>query len=582
VKKLVAIVILLASALPVLASVGLDVNVQPRGGAEWVTDSGQTVSVTRLAFLLSDFRLQTEYGPWIKLTGQYALIDATQNRLSFRLEDIPSGRYRRIAFTVGLDEKVNYADPSQWPADHALNPLVNTLHWSWQGGYVFFALEGHYNGTAGFSLHLAKPPNQTPITIDTLLDLRQDGRTDVMLDVPMLLSGIQFAADASATHSRDGDLLAVAFRGNIAHAFAPSSGSSPLQAKEEDQSDTTKPVVLIAANATLYHFRVPAGFPIPALPRDNPLTVEGVALGKQLFNEKLLSRDDTLSCASCHQEAHAFSDRRRVSVGVDDLPGTRHAMPLFNLAWKRQFFWDGRASSLRQQVLMPIQDDREMHESLECLLGKLAAAGYSEQFELAFGSRKIDADRVARALEQYVLTLVSFDSKFDRALKGQATLSDEEKRGFQLFVTEYDPRHGFTGADCFHCHGGPLFSDFRFTNNGLDAEPSDTGRERVTGSAGDRGKFTVPSLRNVAVTGPYMHDGRFQTLEEAVDHYCTGTKRSATLDPNLAKHPDGGVPLSADDKKALVAFLKTLTDVALEGTPPVEPPVTVVVSADNR
>jgi cytochrome c peroxidase len=267
-----------------------------------------------------------------------------------------------------------------------------------------------------------------------------------------------------------------------------------------------------------------------------------------------------VSCASCHQEAHAFSDSRRFSVGVDNLPGTRHAMPLVNLAWKRQFFWDGRASSLREQVLMPIQDNREMHEPLERLAGKLESAGYSEQFERAFGSSEIDADRVARALEQYVLTLVSFDSKFDRALKGQAMLSDDEKRGFQLFVTEYDPRHGFTGADCFHCHGGALFSDFRFTNNGLDAEPGDMGRERVTGSAYDIGKFAVPSLRNVALAGPYMHDGRFKTLEEAVDHYCTGTKRSATLDPNLAKHPDGGVPLSADDKKALVAFLKTLTD----------------------
>jgi cytochrome c peroxidase len=234
-------------------------------------------------------------------------------------------------------------------------------------------------------------------------------------------------------------------------------------------------------------------------------------------------------------------------------------MPLFNLAWKREFFWDGRASSLRQQVLMPIQDGKEMHEPLEELVGKLAAApGYADQFEKAFGSREINADRVARALEQFVLTLESSDSKFDRALKGRVELSEEEKHGFELFMTEYDPQRGFTGADCFHCHGGPLFSDFRFTNNGLDADPSDTGRERVTGNALDKGKFAVPSLRDVALTAPYMHDGRFQTLEEVIDHYCIGTKRSETLDPNLAKHPDGGVPLSVNDKKALVAFLRTL------------------------
>jgi cytochrome c peroxidase len=581
-KRLLTIAILLVSALPVFASVGLDVHTQPHGGAEWVTDSGQTVTVTRLAFLLSNFRLQTEYGPWIKLTGQYAYIDASQNRLSFRLENVPSGTYKQIAFTVGLDEKVNYGDPSQWPADHPLNPLVNTLHWSWQGGYVFFALEGHYNGNAGFSLHLAKPQNRTRITMEGPIDLHQDGRIDVALDVPRLLNGIRFAADASATHSRDGDALAVAFRENVGRAFSLSDESSVVQVNNTVSSEPVKPVVFIAANATPYHFRVPAGFPIPSLPRDNPLTVEGVALGKRLFNEKLLSRDDTLSCASCHQEAHAFGDSRRFSVGVDNLTGTRHAMPLFNLAWKRQFFWDGRALSLRQQVLMPIQDNREMHEPLERVVDKLKTAGYADDFSMAFGTHEIDAERVARALEQYVLTLVSFDSKFDRALKGQVTLSEEEKRGFQLFVTEYDPRTQQYGADCFHCHGGPLFSDFRFTNNGLDAEPKDNGRERVTGSAGDKGKFAVPSLRNVAVRGPYMHDGRFKTLEEAVDHYCTGTKRSATLDPNLAKHPDGGVPLSADDKKALVAFLKTLTDSSFESNPPVEPPVTMVASTDRH
>jgi cytochrome c peroxidase len=145
-------------------------------------------------------------------------------------------------------------------------------------------------------------------------------------------------------------------------------------------------------------------------------------------------------------------------------------------------------------------------------------------------------------------------------MNGAAKFSDEEQRGFELFNTEYDPYHGQFGADCFHCHGGPLFQNQSFANNGLDAQFADQGRYAVTKREGDRAKFAVPSLRNVAVTAPYMHDGRFRTLEEVVEHYCTGMKRSATLDPNLAKHPDGGVPLSAADKRALVAFLKTLTD----------------------
>ena len=185
---------------------------------------------------------------------------------------------------------------------------------------------------------------------------------------------------------------------------------------------------------------------------------------------------------------------------------------------------------------------------------------YPALFAAAFGSPEITAEKIALALENYLLTLTSFDAKFDRVLRGEGKFTTEEQRGFELFSTEYDPRRGQFGADCFHCHGGPLFQSQSFANNGSDGAFTDIGREKVTGKASDRGKFSVPSLRNVALTAPYMHDGRFRTLADVVEHYSTGIPRSATLDPNLAKHPDGGVPLSADDKRALVAFLKTLTD----------------------
>jgi cytochrome c peroxidase len=515
----------------------------------YTDQAGQTVSVTRLAFLLSDFRLQTGDGRWTELQEEFAYIDAGRGRLEFRLENVPPDSYKQLAFTVGLDEKTNRADPTRWPADHPLNPVLNTLHWSWQGGYVFFALEGHYDNEAGFSLHLATSTNQTPVALAVPLELRRDTHLDVALDVLGLLDSIRLAPDAAATHSRAGDPLAAAFRANIARAFT--AGAISVVNNPAPAAVTQ---ALIATNATLYQFHLPVGFPIPPLPRDNPLTVEGVALGDRLFHETLLSRDNTLSCASCHKPEHAFTDSpRRFSLGVDKLEGTRNAMSLFNLAWKTRFFWDGRAPSIRVQVLGPIQDAKEMHESIDRVVEKLAAApGYPEQFEKAFGSRTIDADRLGRALEQYVLTLTSYDSKFDRAMRGQAQLTADEKRGFELFATEYDPRRGLKGADCFHCHGGPLFSDFRFLNNGLD---------------GVTNRFVVPSLRNVAVTGPYMHDGRFATLEDVVEHYSTGVKRNPQLDPNLAKHPDGGVPLSAADKRALVAFLKTLTDERFGPTP---------------
>ena len=266
-------------------------------------------------------------------------------------------------------------------------------------------------------------------------------------------------------------------------------------------------------------------------------------------------------------------------------------MPLQNLAWKSSFFWDGRAPTLRAQVLMPIQDHTEMDESLTNLIAKLSSTAmasvpasptysrienenasvlagtlalptnnYPALFTAAFGSPEITAEKISLALEQFVLTLTSFDSKFDQAMRGKATLNPSEQRGFELFMTEYEPRTGQFGADCFHCHGGADFSTHSFANNGLDAEPKDAGRAEVTRKDADRGKFAVPSLRNVAVTAPYMHDGRFRTLEEVVEHYSSGVRRSDTLDPNLAKHPPGGLQLSAEDQAALVAFLRTLTD----------------------
>jgi cytochrome c peroxidase len=331
---------------------------------------------------------------------------------------------------------------------------------------------------------------------------------------------------------------------------------------------------------TPYRFELSRLFPIPDLPRDNPLIAERVTLGERLFHEARLSKDNSISCASCHDAGHAFSDSRQYSLGVRDQAGTRNAMPLFNLAWKNAFFWDGRAPSLRAQALMPIQDHAEMDEALTNVVAKLANRNQEPQnsqpdrrlltpvttktypalFLAAFGTPEITPEKIALALESFLLTLTSFDSKFDRALLGEIELSAAEKRGFELFMTEYDPRREQFGADCFHCHGGPLFQSQTFANNGLDSNFPDPGRAKITGRESDRGKFSTPSLRNVALTAPYMHDGRFKTLEETVEHYATGLQRSATLDPNLAKHPDGGVPLSEADKRALVAFLRTLTD----------------------
>jgi cytochrome c peroxidase len=552
----------------------LQIEISPKVSGETVqpaslryqTSAGEKFSITRVSYLVSDFALQRNDGSWLEIFNSVAWLDLAQNRNSLRLENIPAGEFRSLRFSVGLNTNLNHADMAQFPAGHPLNPTVNGLHWSWQGGYVFLAVEGLWRNAAGqfdgWAYHLARDTNCTRVILAAPLAIANETKLELDFDLAGLLNAprpLSFVKDGSSTHSRDGDPVSAALVANLPGAFSVRRVSAMSNSAIAAANPTP---LYFPAKFTPFSFQMSAKFPIPDLPRDNPLIAERVELGAELFHEKALSKDSTISCASCHREGAAFSDPRQFSAGVGGALGKRHAMPLFNLAWKSSFFWDGRAPSLRAQALMPIQDHAEMDETLTNLSAKLAAnEKYPALFVAAFGSREITAEKIGLALEQFLLTLTSFDSKFDRVLRGEETFTGEEQRGFELFSTEYDPRRGQHGADCFHCHGGPLFQSQTFANNGLDAEFTDAGRARVTEKDFDCGKFAVPSLRNVELTGPYMHDGRFQTLAEVMEHYATGVKRSATLDPNLAKHPDGGVPLSEADKQSLVAFLKTLTDV---------------------
>ncbi len=310
------------------------------------------------------------------------------------------------------------------------------------------------------------------------------------------------------------------------------------------------------------------GFPSLPWPTDNLATVEGIALGRKLFYDKELSLDRTVACASCHLPNHAFTDTLVYSRGVNGTLGTRNAMPLFNLLWANRFFWDGRSPNLRDQVVQPVQDPLEMHLPLEVALSRLQGdAAYRERFGKAFGDETVNVERFQKALEQFLLSMTSWRSKFDKARMGQATMNPSEQRGLDLFMREYSaPNTGRPlGADCFHCHGGALFTNRLFENNGLDSVLK-TGYQVVTGLAGDRGKFKVPSLRNVGLTSPYMHDGRFATLEQVIDHYDHGIVQSSTLDANL-RIQSGGLRLSSQDKADLIAFLHTLTDSTLVSNP---------------
>lgn len=540
-------------------------NLQP-ASFRYHTSAGETYSVTRVSYLVSDFTLQREDDTSLEFTNSVAWLDFGKNRDTFRIHNIPPGKFRTLRFSVGLSPALNHENITNFPANHPLNPDVNGLYWGWQGGYIFMALEGLWRNAAGeldgWAYHLARDTNAVRIALAAPLIITNQSKLELDFDIATLLNAprpLSFVQDGSSTHSRDGDPIAAALVENLPGAFSVRKISTLTDA--EIAAANPKPLYL-PKHFTPYPFQISPTFPIPALPRDNPLTVERVELGKKLFFDQRLSGNSEQSCADCHSPARAFTDGRSVARGAEGKFGTRNTMPLFNLAWKSKFFWDGRAGSLREQVLQPIQNPVEMNEPLTNLVVKLAQAkdDYPALFTKAFGSPEITAEKISLALEDYLLTLTSFDSKFDRVLRGEEKFTPQEKRGFELFSTEYDPRRGLYGADCFHCHGGPLFQSQSFANNGLDATFKDLGREQVTGKPSDAGKFAVPSLRNVALTAPYMHDGRFKTLVEAVAHYCTGMVRSATLDPNLAKHPDGGVPLSAKDQQALVAFLKTLTD----------------------
>lgn len=320
----------------------------------------------------------------------------------------------------------------------------------------------------------------------------------------------------------------------------------------------------VVPDPTPYNFVIPNKFPKPDLPADNPMTVEGIALGRKLFYEPLLSRDGTISCASCHKPPSSFSDPDAISKGVNGVLLKRHSMPLFNVAWTSQFFWDGRANSLEEQALQPVESHSEMDEKWDNVVAKLSAqAQYPPLFERAFKTKIITKELTVKAIAQFERTLVSANTKFDQWLRDEYTMTAQEIEGYSLFYTEK--------ADCFHCHGiAPLMTDQRFHNNGLDEAPQDSGYFKVTKDIFDIGKFRSPSLRNIEYTAPYMHDGRFKTLEEVIAHYNNGVNRSPNLDPLMFDGKKRG--LTTSQIQSLIAFLKMLSDPSFLTNPAFQKP----------
>lgn len=333
------------------------------------------------------------------------------------------------------------------------------------------------------------------------------------------------------------------------------------------------------ANAPLpAHFRTTAAEQLDNTPVDNPLTDDGATLGRVLFYEKDLSANGTISCASCHVQENGFSDPNQFSTGFEGELTGRNSMSIANSRFHPTgFFWDERAASLEEQALMPIQSQVEMGLDLPTLVQRVESKEYMlELFEKAFGDREVTSDRIGKALAQFMRAMVSCDTRFDRGLS-QVTSFDQdfpvftqqENRGKQLFVE----------TSCASCHIAQreeignlaLFVIDQPRNIGLDSGPvaGDNGLGDVTGNAEDNGMFKVPSLRNVEVSGPYMHDGRLSTLDEVIEFYNSAVRPHPNLDPEL-KDENGNprlLNLTQEDKDALRAFLETLTDEKLLSDP---------------
>ncbi|MFK8009501.1 MAG: cytochrome-c peroxidase [Saprospiraceae bacterium] len=298
------------------------------------------------------------------------------------------------------------------------------------------------------------------------------------------------------------------------------------------------------------YFNPPKHFPKPIYDfHNNTLTKEKIELGRALFYDPILSKDSTISCASCHSPYNAFAHTDHdLSHGINDEIGTRNAPPLFNLAWQKTFMWDGAINHLDMQALAPISHPKEMNESLKNVVNKLQNKKiYPPLFYQAFQDSLVTGEHILKALSQFQLTLVSATSKYDEVKKGLTQFSQQEKNGYLLFQ-----------RNCNSCHTEPLFSNQKFANNGLPADTTlnDFGKWMVTKQLGDSLKFKIPTLRNLNFTHPYMHDGRFRKLNQVLNHYTKGISQSPTLAPQLKN----SIQLTPNEKVDLISFLLTLND----------------------
>ncbi|WP_245901695.1 cytochrome-c peroxidase [Chitinophaga ginsengisoli] len=315
-----------------------------------------------------------------------------------------------------------------------------------------------------------------------------------------------------------------------------------------------------------HSFSIPANFPPPLYRfKNNTITQAGFVLGRKLFYEPRLSRNSTISCGSCHIQSAGFTQHGHdVSHGIDDRLGTRNSPPIMNLAWSATFMWDGGITDLDLQPLAPISNHAEMDNNMENVIRKLKShPQYPGLFKGAFGTEDITSARVLKALSQFMLMCISSHSKYDSVMRreGGVTFSVEEREGYFIYQQK-----------CAACHAEPLFTDHSFRNNGLSITAvNDVGRYAVTLKPSDRYSFSVPSLRNLAYTAPYMHDGRYLTVAAVLNHYTDLMELTPGLDSLFIREGRPGLTMTQEDKIKLMAFLKTLNDIQFVRDPLLSP-----------
>lgn len=317
---------------------------------------------------------------------------------------------------------------------------------------------------------------------------------------------------------------------------------------------------------TDYIVNQPQGWPILEVPESNPMTTEGVQLGRKLFYDPILSADSTISCASCHQQTANFSDNLPIGKGIDDRLGDRSSMSLLDIGYHYNgLFWDGRSETLEDQALHPIENPNEMGDDWIPIENKLQYhSTYPTLFRKAFGinsSKDIDRNLVAKAIAQFERTIVSSgNSKYDKVIRGEAFFTEDELEGYEIF---FDASLDLPDGECAHCHNAPLFTINDYLNNGLQTAETfgdfeDPGFGVTSGKEIDMGKFKIPTLRNIEYSAPYMHDGRFETLEEVMEHYLSGGHQSPNRDPLIYE-----LNLNGEQANQIIAFLRTLSDTAV-------------------